>query len=172
VEIDPEVVALGNRHFGLRNHTNLDSIVISDARSFLRESHGKFDLIEIDLYHSAQIPFYLATREFFLQVRDRLTERGRTLINVYDPTSNRLVLRAIENTIAAAFRDVVRVHAGGNSFFLSAGMAPVPRREPSSTSTVSNLERYFLANSEAVTFSSGARLLVDDHAPIEVLYGH
>ncbi len=42
-----------------------------DARPWLRDSPGGYDVIVLDAYRQPYIPFYLATREFFELVRDR-----------------------------------------------------------------------------------------------------
>lgn len=172
VELDPQVVSVGYRYFSLGSRANLDTVVIADARLFLRRLAKSFDIIEVDLYRGTQIPFHTVTEQFFGLVRRRLTENGRLLVNVYDPSKDRAILRAIENTVAAVFPDVSRIPAGGRSFFLSAGMKPLTRSELSLDPTLAGLERYYFANQVTIRFSPDRTKFVDDRAPIETLYDH
>ena len=67
VEIDPEVIRLGNKYFGLSQHTNLE-IVTENAVDFVLRSGAKFDLrsdIEIDLKSDAK--FDLITVDLFIE---------------------------------------------------------------------------------------------------------
>ena len=47
-----------------------------DARPWLRASDGGYDAIIVDAYRQPYIPFYLATKEFFELVRERLAPGG------------------------------------------------------------------------------------------------
>ena len=45
-------------------------------------------MIVVDAYRQPYIPFYLATREFFDLVRDRLAPGGVVVVNVGHPEEN------------------------------------------------------------------------------------
>ena len=83
VEIDPALTDVGRRLFDLRG-PNLH-LHTADARPFLRRASRRWDVIIVDAYRQPYIPFYLATREFFGEVRDHLTPGGMVLINVGHP---------------------------------------------------------------------------------------
>ena len=74
VEIDPALTDVGRRLFDLRG-PNLH-LHTADARPFLRRASRRWDVIVVDAYRQPYIPFYLATREFFGEVRDHLTPGG------------------------------------------------------------------------------------------------
>ncbi len=71
VEIDPKVVEIGRRLFGM-NEANL-TVHVGDGRPFLMTTKNYYDLIAVDAFRQPYIPFYLATREFFQAADDHLT---------------------------------------------------------------------------------------------------
>ena len=62
----------------------------------------------VDVYRQPYIPFYLATREFFELVRDRLTPGGVVIVNVGHPEGQDDLEKVLGATMDAAFRTVVR----------------------------------------------------------------
>ena len=82
VEIDPEIVDIGNRYFGLADLKNVTTHV-QDGRTYLR-TDGKdkeWTVVGIDAYRQPYIPFHLTTKEFFQEVKDHLTPDGAVMIN-------------------------------------------------------------------------------------------
>jgi predicted membrane-bound spermidine synthase len=107
VEIDPGIVELGRRHFGLGGpeHPSLDIYAV-DGRRFLRSTPRNYDLIVIDVFsHGNQIPWHMASRQFFDLVRDRLTPGGVMTMNVVLPSSSSKLGWAVLTTIGEAFDD-------------------------------------------------------------------
>jgi spermidine synthase len=101
VEIDPDVTAVGRRLFDLRGagittHT-------ADARPWLDSQRGRFDAILVDAYRQPYIPFYLATEEFFGEVRDHLSPGGVVAINVGHPPQSPKLEQVLTATLASAF---------------------------------------------------------------------
>ena len=76
VEIDGELTEIGRRSTSTSRGPNLHTYT-DDARPWLRQSDGDYDVIVVDAYRQPYIPFYLATREFFDLVRDRLAPGRR-----------------------------------------------------------------------------------------------
>lgn len=82
VEIDPAVVEAGHKFFNLDKHPKVVPHA-ADARSFVRKSDQKWNLIFGDAYNGVRaIPSQLASREFFKQVQDHLAPGGVFLMNV------------------------------------------------------------------------------------------
>ena len=67
----------------------------ADARPFLRSTDERYDLIVVDAYHQPYVPFYLATREFFALVRERLAPGGIVALNVAAVPDDKRLVRAI-----------------------------------------------------------------------------
>ena len=92
VEIDPEIVRVGQEYFAMDGpNLNLNPIV-ADGRYYLAHSDRRYTVIGVDAYRLPYIPPHLTTVEFFRQVRDHLTADGVVVINVgHTPQDYRLV---------------------------------------------------------------------------------
>jgi spermidine synthase len=112
VEIDPVVVDIGKKYFGLKETGRLH-LFAKDARPFLRNSNKLYDVIEIDVYHGGvYAPFYILTKEFFQSVYDHLTPNGIMVINVlspYQPENRLLLVNAVGKTISTVFPSVYKI---------------------------------------------------------------
>ncbi|NLG67913.1 MAG: fused MFS/spermidine synthase [Actinobacteria bacterium] len=113
VEIDPEVSRAGEALLGLADNPRLN-VITADARPFLMTTptartavEGPYDIIMIDAYRQPYVPFYLATREFFQLVRDRLAPDGIIAMNVSTVPGDDRLARAIAGTLAAEFPQVL-----------------------------------------------------------------
>jgi predicted membrane-bound spermidine synthase len=100
VELDPAVSRVGFRYFGMGDNPRL-VVHDADARPFLRSTDQRFDLIVVDAYHQPYVPFYLATREFFGLVRDRLAPGGIVALNVATVPDDTRLVSAVGGTLAA-----------------------------------------------------------------------
>ncbi len=100
VELDPAVTDAGRRYLGLGDNPRL-TVHTADARPFLRRSEGGFDLIVVDAYRPPYVPFYLATREFFELVRERLAPGGMVALNVATVPGDRRLAEGIATTLAS-----------------------------------------------------------------------
>jgi spermidine synthase len=105
VEIDPAVTDVGERLFGMRENPRLETYD-QDARPFLRRTPHRYDLILVDAYHQPYVPFYLATRDFFELVRERLRPGGAVALNVATVPGDDRLERALAGTLATVFPEV------------------------------------------------------------------
>ena len=104
VEIDPTIVEVGRRYFGM-TEPNLH-VHIGDGRAFLHETSKRYDLIAVDAYRLPYIPWHLTTVEFFQEVRAHLDAEGVVAINVgHTPEDWRLV-SAMAATMGEVFPSV------------------------------------------------------------------
>lgn len=107
VEIDPEIVDVGNRYFGLGDLKNVVTHV-EDGRTYLSTDgkDKKWTVIGMDAYRQPYIPFHLTTKEFFQQVKDHLTPDGAAMINAGRTASDTRLVDALANTMAQVFPNV------------------------------------------------------------------
>jgi spermidine synthase len=105
VEIDPAVSAAGRRYLGMRENPLL-RVHDADARPFLRRTDERYDLVYIDAYHQPYVPFYLATREFFELVHDRLAPGGIVALNVATVPDDHRLEEGLAGTLASVFPEV------------------------------------------------------------------
>jgi spermidine synthase len=170
VEIDGELTEIGRRYFDLSGpnlHTYTD-----DARPWLRQSSGDYDVIVVDAYRQPYIPFYLATREFFELVRDRLAPGGVVVVNVGHPEGNDDLEKAVSATMADVFGTVIRDPLeDANSLVLGSEAPASPDRLlgaiailPDDLKNLAAVESQRLA--PALT---GGPVYTDDEAPVEWL---
>jgi hypothetical protein len=111
-EIDPKIVKVGVEFFDMVE-TNLNPI-IADGRWGLRNSPHLYDVIVVDAYRPPYIPWQLTTYEFFLEVREHLTDRGVLAINVGRTPTDRRLITALVGTISAVFPSVHVVDVEGS----------------------------------------------------------
>ena len=81
VDIDPVAPRVAQAFFGfdpaaVRTH-------VTDARTFVRDCRGRYDVVVVDLFHGDGTPDYLITREFFRSLRTCLAEGGVAVFNTF-----------------------------------------------------------------------------------------
>ena len=173
VEIDPRVIAIGERFFKLGDLKNIEKITIADARPFLAKDKGLYDMIEMDIFRETEIPFYLVSKEFFELTESRLNEEGIFMMNIYDPTGDRRIEKRVTNTIASVYQNVYVVPAGLGSFFVVASKTPLVIAAPETgmgDERLAQLTKYFRDHVRTMSFSANKEVFTDDLAPIETLY--
>ena len=106
VELDPAVTRVGRQYFGLGDNPRL-TVHTEDARPFLRSTNARYDLIVVDAYRQPYVPFYLATREFFRLVRERLTPGGIVVLNVAAVPDDKRLVHGVSGTLATEFAQVL-----------------------------------------------------------------
>ena len=135
-------------------------------------SEGDYDVIVVDAYRQPYIPFYLATREFFELVRDRLAPGGSVVINVGHAPGNDDLERIIGRTMAAEFEAVLRDPVEDSNTLLVASEAPASAEHM--LRAIPKLPRGLqaLAATEAGRLGPrlpGGEVYTDDRAPVEWL---
>jgi spermidine synthase len=170
VELDGALSDVGRRLFDLRGprlhlHT-------ADARPFLRRATRRWDVIVVDAYRQPYIPFYLATREFFQEVRDHLTARGVVAVNVGHPESSDRLEEVLTATMGDVFAHVARDPSEATNTVLIGSR--VPLGQDGLRRTVPRLPRPLrpLAVATAARLAPGlpgGRVYTDDVAPVEWL---
>lgn len=170
VEIDPDVIPLGQKYFGLNGTEG--KVVNADARSFLRTQTGKADLVIIDAYsNQIYIPFHLSTQEFFNQVKGKLNPKGMLALNVNALSSSSPLLQAFEKTLSSVFQYTYLMPVPGSLNYVLIGTDEPISLSSSFSELPQGLQPFYS------TFQSGFKpisrpqglLLTDDRAPVEFL---
>ncbi|HEX3292772.1 MAG TPA: fused MFS/spermidine synthase [Solirubrobacterales bacterium] len=169
VEIDPELAEIGRRYFDMRApHL---SVYEEDARPWLRDADGDYDVIVVDAYRQPYIPFYLATQEFFELARDRLAPGGLVIVNVGHPEGSDELEKVIGRTMSEAFPTVLRdpIEAE-NTLMIGAERGSAEHLRTMAAGLAPELQT--LARVEAARLGpalEGGEVYTDDRAPVEWL---
>ncbi|MDG3006155.1 spermidine synthase [Paludisphaera mucosa] len=88
VEIDPLIVSIADRYFGVKTGGNVD-VKVTDGLAYLRESDAKYDVIYMDAFlrpsggtDMTGVPLHLKTLTFYEQVKQRLNPDGVVVFNL------------------------------------------------------------------------------------------
>jgi hypothetical protein len=144
----------------------------ADARPFLRSTDETYDLIVVDAYRQPYVPFYLATREFFELVRDRLAPGGIVALNVATVPEDKRLVRAVGGTLAAELPQVLEWPAlRFNTIVLGLreplSAAAMRQRLSTGPRDLASLRALLARDARPVVIAD--RPWTDDHAPVEWL---
>ena len=78
-----------------------------DARSYLRQTDRRYDVIIVDAYRPPYVPFYLTTKEFFELVEDRLNPGGIVALNVATTPDDHSLAENVAGTLASVLPRVL-----------------------------------------------------------------
>jgi len=106
VEIDPLVVEIGKKYFDM-NRCDVN-VILSDGRFFVKTTKKTYDIIILDTYKDASIPYHMTTVDFFKEVKTTLKPNGVLSINVLD-IPNTKIIESIGNTVSRVFPSVYLV---------------------------------------------------------------
>jgi spermidine synthase len=177
VELDPAVLELSKKYFGIKDEPNFQ-VVNRDGRVFLSNSKDRYDIILIDAYRGPFVPFHLLTKEFYQIVKDHLADGGVVAQNVETST---MMFDSATKTIHAVFPQVDFYVAEGS---LAAGNAVTiaydgpPRSSGDLDRTARERDgaynlRYslhdMLSRRQSTVIDPSAKILTDDFAPVEAL---
>jgi spermidine synthase len=170
VEIDPVVLDLGRRHFGLEG-ANLTAVE-EDARTFLARTRSRFDGVAVDVFRGPHVPFHCATREFFVLVKERLDAGGAVMMNVAVLSDRDRALTELLNTAASVFAEAWVWHPQGahNRFVLatdSPGLRDRLVRNPAPPD-LAEWRRDLVSGMRLVSFDPSAPVFTDDRSPLDV----
>ncbi|MEE8241248.1 MAG: fused MFS/spermidine synthase [Nitrospirales bacterium] len=189
VEVDPSVVRVAEEYFGYTPPPR-HRVYVNDARVFLREAEGLYDVIWVDVFARHMIPFHLTTQEFFSDLRSRLHPEGVVVVNLASSgegpdreraqaviTTMRTVFPAIESFGVAPPWKTEQARAENLLFFAGAPVAQM--REPEFSSKIRDLigQQRLPAEAQALLSSRIERewpagfILTDDYAPYDLLVG-
>ena len=178
VELDPTVIELARKYFGIKDESNFQ-LVNRDGRLFLSESKDRYDIILIDAYRGPFVPFHLLTREFYQIVKDHLAEGGVVAQNVEPST---MLFDSAVKTINAVFPQLDFYRADGNIVTVAydgserkaEDLAGVARDRDKNFGLRYSLmdmlsQRRHIQIAGGTVIDPSAKVLTDDFAPVEAL---
>ena len=177
VELDPAVVDLAHKYFGIKNEPKFQ-VVNRDGRLFLANSKERYDIILIDAYRGPFVPFHLLTKEFYQIVKDHLADGGVIAQNVEPST---MLFDSAVKTVSSVFPQLDFYLADGNVVTIAYNGPALSNESLKQTADARQNAyhlrydlRQMLAKRRRLTPNMGtvdpkAKVLTDDFAPVESL---
>lgn len=175
VEIDPKIVDLSKKYFGLQEDEA--TIYTTDGRTFLSDKNcGIYDVIMVDAYHDITIPFHMATKEFFTEVSKHLKPGGVIILNInMKSKGDNPINQYLSQTVKSVFNKVytcdiststnVLLFASGDTAMLDNFKNNADRMD--SSNPLKNVSEYVKEN--LVEIDKSELVFTDEVAPVEVL---
>lgn len=177
VELDPAVVELAQKYFGIRDEPQF-RVVNQDGRMFLSHSKDRYAIIMIDAYRGPFVPFHLLTREFYQLVRDHLADGGVVVQNVEPST---MLFDSAVETMNAVFPhldfypsdgNIVTVGYAGDALSVDDLRRSAEQRQRElqlryDLPAMLNARHPYLPKTGMIDVN--AKVLTDDFAPVEAL---
>ena len=89
VDIDPDVVHVAKKYFGLREDERL-KVHVGDGRAFVEAARKPYDIVFLDAFGTRNVPPHLTTVEFMRAVRSAVKPSGVVVWNIWGRVSNPL----------------------------------------------------------------------------------
>jgi len=176
VELDPGVVDVSKRYFGVRE-TDRVHIIESDGRVYLTRHKEPYDLILLDAYRELGVPFHLLTREFYTLVKDHLAPGGAVAANITGGTrlyvSSLVTLRAVFPTVDI-YPEFEAVNEAQVIMVATPSAAPSMETLRARAGDLQSRYRFrfplpeLVATRVANRSGEGGQLLTDDFAPVNL----
>lgn len=173
VELDPEVVAMANKHFAVRPSARL-RVETMDGRIFLTQARERYDIIIVDAYRGTFVPFHLTTQQFFILAKRKLNPGGAVVQNI---APNVVLTDSMIATLQAVFDNVDTYEIAGSVIAISYDGPPKSQAALVARATALQNQYRFthplqaLARNRRTPEKSSRRPLTDDFAPVEHLRG-
>jgi spermidine synthase len=175
LEIDSGVVDLVRQRLGLRTGEDL-RVRVGDARTGLAEQRaGEWDLVVGDAFGGVAVPWHLTTRETVERVRRVLRPDGIFAVNVIDHPPSRFAkaeaatLRAVFEHVALLASAETAAGRGGGNHVLIGSRTPLPLDAVAARMRERGSDWVALDPDGTTRFAGRARVLTDDHAPVDQL---
>ena len=174
VELDPGVISLAKKYFGIREENNFN-MVVRDGRIYLARNADKYDVILIDAYRGPFVPFHLLTKEFYSLVKNKLKPGGVTVQNIEPST---MLFDAAIVTMKSVFNNIDLFEAGGNVVTVAYDGPMQSNQEL--VLKASNLQKKYkffhnlsgmIGERKVLSNFPSGKPLTDDFAPVEYLKG-
>jgi spermidine synthase len=173
VELDPTVIQMAEKYFGIRDEPNFQ-LVNKDGRIFLMNSKDRYDVILIDAYRGPFVPFHLLTKEFYQIVKDHLADGGVIAQNVEPST---MLFDASVKTVQSVFPNLDFYNAEGNVVTVAydgparsnGDLDQLARQRQNALKMRYNLDDMVKQRLRTVPIDPNAKVLTDDFAPVETL---
>jgi len=172
VELDPDVVRLAKKYFDYKD-TPRRTVVVDDGRKFLMGSPQHFDIVMLDAYRGAFVPFHLLTEEFYGEVKKHLAPGGIVVQNIDSTT---LLFDSTIATLHKVFDQAEYYSSGGSVVAIAYDGPPKTAEELNARAKSLDSQYHFrygleemLRGRTSPMLKADAKPLTDDFAPVDTL---
>ncbi|MBT8136372.1 MAG: fused MFS/spermidine synthase [Gammaproteobacteria bacterium] len=177
VEIDPAVVDVARKYFSYSDPAGT-AVHVRDGRVFARRANRRgerYDYIIIDAFNGDYIPEHLMTREFLLECKELLAEKGVLVANTF--SSSRLY-NSESATYASVFGEYLNLRRPhGNRVIVAGrdGLPPADWLRLNINRVDADLARFgidlprLLSLDRGIDWRRKARILTDQYAPANLM---
>ena len=174
VELDPDVIELAKKYFGIREEKNF-TIESKDGRLFLVRGRETYDVIYFDAYRGPFVPFHLLTTEFYETAKERLAPGGVVAQNIHTST---MLFEAAVRTMGAVFDNIDLYAIPGTNNVVAVAYDGPPKAQDELMERAAALQadrafRYplppMIEERRIVRRMPEREPLTDDFAPVETL---
>lgn len=172
VEINPDVVPLGQQYFDLEPQKM--ALTIGDGRQFLNATSKTYDAVILDAFLGDSSPSHLMTREAFASIKNRLNPNGVLVINSFGDFApgKDFFVASLDKTLKAVFKSVKIHHSGhGNIFFVASDAQELQRVREPDLARVHEWKKseaeYAYGNDRDVPNPDRGIVLTDNYNPVE-----
>jgi spermidine synthase len=171
-ELDPAVVELAKKYFGIRAEDKF-KVEVSDGRNYMVKSPDTWNIIMIDAYRGPFVPFHLLTEEFFKIVKSKLKPGGAVVQNIEPST---MMFDSAVATIQRVFPNIDLYDAGGN--VVAIAYDGPKRTQEALLARATELQKQYhfryplpdiVSERRTVNRKVPGKVLSDDFAPVESL---
>jgi spermidine synthase len=149
VEIDPEIVRIADKYFGIRSEQNVN-VVTRDAFQYLKETASQYDVIYMDAFlkpsddtDTTGVPLRLKTMRFYKDVQRKVKPDGLVVFNLNPHDTVNEDISTIRDAFAQTYVFRLPNHGG---LVVVGSLAP-QRLKPSALYTAAGaLDRRFRAS--------------------------
>jgi len=175
VDVDPEIVALTRRNFGLPEHVG---VFVDDARYFLASAERRYDVVVLDVFNGDTTPGHLLSLEALRLLAQRVAPGGVVSINIMGATrGDTFVTASTVRTLEEVFEHV-EIHpvsdAGFDNLVVLAWNGAPRSADPALLAglpvhPLAAGARSAMTRTFAFAPETPAIVLTDDYNPIDVL---
>jgi len=154
VDIDPQIIALAKQYFNFAEDSLLHAYA-QDGRTFIENVQKPYDLIFLDAFTAAGIPYHLATKEFLLATKKALKSSGAIVTNLWSTPSANSLYKPMLRTYQEVFGEVftLRVFGAGNKVVIA-----LPRLKGITLKSITHLAQQ-ITEQNSLTFNLSEVLL-------------
>lgn len=173
VEIDPKMTEVARTYFQLKDDPRM-KIIHEDARTCVKNSDKKYDVIFLDAFMGVTPPAHLTTKEFMSDLKNILSDNGVLMINLISPIGGKdgRLFEEEANTVKTMFPylDVYMVQNRPSNQYQNL-MFVAYKSELHNQLEVSDLGLKELISRKVTVDKDldNGQILTDDHAPVEYL---